>query len=184
MTWHENSTMNHHYDNLIERWSRSLAKRVARRSVLRSLGTLLIGAAAMPLLPVARGQERSAAGEPSEGDADGDVNSCDYWRYCATDGFLCSCCGGSVTTCPPGTEPAPITWVGTCRRASDGKDYIISYNDCCGKSACGRCLCTRNERDKPLYVPRLANDYNWCVGSQSDIPYHCTVSRIVGMADR
>lgn len=165
------------YDSLIERWSRSLAKGVSRRSVLRSLGTLLIGSATMPLLPVARGQNQTpAAGE-------GDANACDYWRYCAIDGFLCSCCGGSVTTCPPGTEPAPITWVGTCRRASDGKDYIISYNDCCGKSACGRCLCNRNERDKPLYIPRLSNDYNWCVGSESDVPYHCTVSRIVGIAE-
>jgi methylamine dehydrogenase light chain len=165
------------YDSLIERWSRALAKGVSRRSVVRSLGTLLIGTAAMPLLPVARGQSQKAtAGE-------GDENACDYWRYCAIDGFLCSCCGGSVTTCPPGTEPAPITWVGTCKHASDGKDYIISYNDCCGKSACGRCLCNRNERDKPLYVPRLSNDYNWCVGSEADIPYHCTVSRIVGIAE-
>lgn len=165
------------YDNLIERWSRSLAKSVSRRSVLRSLGTLLIGTATIPLLPIARGQTQNPASD------EGDANSCDYWRYCAIDGFLCSCCGGSVTTCPPGTEPAPITWVGTCRHVSDGKDYIISYNDCCGKGACGRCLCNRNERDKPLYIPRLSNDYNWCVGSESDIPYHCTVSRIVGIAE-
>jgi methylamine dehydrogenase light chain len=165
------------YDNLIERWSRALAKGVSRRSVVRSLGTLLVGAAAMPLLPVARGQAQNAP------KGEGDENACDYWRYCAIDGFLCSCCGGTVTTCPPGTEPAPITWVGTCRHATDGKDYIISYNDCCGKSACGRCLCNRNERDKPLYVPRLSNDYNWCVGSESDVPYHCTVSRIVGIAE-
>lgn len=169
-----------YYDALTERWSRDLAKAVSRRSVLRSLGALLIGASAAPLLPVARGHAQTA---PGSEDPDGDPNSCEYWRYCATDGFLCSCCGGSVTECPPGTEAAPITWVGTCRRESDGKDYIISYNDCCGKAACGRCLCTRNERDRPIYVPRLANDLNWCVGSQSDIPYHCTVSRIVGIAE-
>jgi methylamine dehydrogenase light chain len=166
------------YDRLMERWSRSLAKGVSRRSVLRSLGTFIVGGATMPLLPIARGH---AAENPAP--ADGDANSCDYWRYCAIDGFLCSCCGGSVTTCPPGTEAAPITWVGTCKHASDGKDYIISYNDCCGKSACGRCLCNRNERDKPLYVPYLSNDYNWCVGSEANVPYHCTVSRIVGVAE-
>lgn len=166
------------YDRLMERVSRSLAKGVSRRSVLRKLGTLMVGGATMPLLPVARGH---AAENPSP--ADGDPNACEYWRYCAIDGFLCSCCGGTVTTCPPGTEPAPITWVGTCKHASDGKDYIISYNDCCGKGACGRCLCNRNERDKPLYVPYLSNDYNWCVGSESNIPYHCTVSRIVGVAE-
>ncbi|MBL8266691.1 methylamine dehydrogenase light chain [Steroidobacter sp.] len=165
------------YDRIFERWSRSLAKGVSRRSMIRSLGGLLIGGASLPLLPVARGQNETSA------PTDGDVKSCDYWRYCAIDGFLCSCCGGSVTTCPPGTEPAPITWVGTCRHASDGKDYIIAYNDCCGKSACGRCQCTRNERDRPTYVPYLANDLNWCVGSNSNVAYHCTVSRIVGVAE-
>jgi methylamine dehydrogenase light chain len=162
------------WDVLVERWSRSLAKRVSRRSALRSLGAWLIGASTVPLLPVARGQ--NAVREK------GDPAQCEYWRYCAIDGFLCSCCGGSVSLCPPGTEPAPITWVGTCRNAVDGKDYVVSYNDCCGKSSCGRCLCNRNEGDRPLYAPRASNDYNWCVGSKSGVPYHCTVSRIVGVA--
>lgn len=170
------------YDRLVESWSRSLAKGVSRRSLLRSLGATLVGATALPLLPVARGHAAAAAAEAAK-QGEGDPLACDYWRYCGIDGFLCACCGGTVTTCPPGTEPAPITWVGTCRHATDGKDYIISYNDCCGKASCGRCMCNRNEGDKPLYVPRLANDYNWCVGSESDIPYHCTVSRIVGVAE-
>jgi methylamine dehydrogenase light chain len=164
------------YDNLIERASRRLAKTVGRRSMLRSLGSVLIGAATLPLLPVARGQAQVKES--------GDPNACDYWRYCAIDGFLCGCCGGSVTTCPPGTEPAPITWVGTCRNAADGKDYIVSYNDCCGKSSCGRCLCNRNEGDRPLYLPRAANNYNWCVGSKSAGSYHCTVSRILSVASK
>jgi methylamine dehydrogenase light chain len=164
------------YDSIVERASRRLAKTVSRRSVLRTLGTLLVGASSMPLLPVARGQ--SGVKEK------GDQAACDYWRYCAIDGFLCACCGGSVTTCPPGTEPAPITWVGTCRNAADGQNYIVSYNDCCGKSSCGRCLCNRNEGDGPLYRPPVSNDYDWCVGSNANIPYHCTVSRIVGVADK
>jgi methylamine dehydrogenase light chain len=164
------------YDSLVERWSRALAQTSSRRSVLRRLGTVLVGAAALPLLPVARGQ--AVVKEQ------GDPATCEYWRYCAIDGFLCACCGGSVTTCPPGTEAAPITWVGTCRNATDGKEYIVSYNDCCGKSSCGRCLCNRNEGDRPLYRPQAANDYNWCVGSKANIPYHCTVSRIVGVADK
>jgi len=161
------------YDDVIERMTRRLAKTVARRSVLRTLGSVMVGAAALPLLPVARGQ--------SSEQESGDPASCDYWRYCAIDGFLCACCGGTVSVCPPGTQPAPITWVGTCRNAADGHDYIVSYNDCCGKSSCGRCLCNRNERDRPLYMAGRSNDYNWCVGSQSNLPYHCTVSRIVGM---
>jgi len=161
------------YDSMVERWSRQLAKTAGRRSVLKSIGTLLVGAAAMPLLPVSRARAASVKEE-------GDPQTCEYWRYCAIDGFLCACCGGSVTSCPPGTEPAPITWVGTCHNAADGRSYIVSYNDCCGKSSCGRCICNRNEGDGPLYRPPVANDYNWCVGSNSNIPYHCSVSRIIG----
>lgn len=161
------------YDDIVERASRGLAKQAGRRSLLRSLGRVLIGAAAVPLLPIARGQ--AVVKET------GDSTSCDYWRYCAIDGFLCSCCGGSVTVCPPGTEPAPITWIGTCKNAADGRDYIVAYNDCCGKSSCGRCLCNRNEGDRPNYNTRASNSYNWCVGSKSNGPYHCTVSRIIGV---
>ena len=164
------------FDSLVERLSRSLAKTTSRRSVIRKLGVLLVGAASLPLLPVARGQ--AVVKE------EGDPATCEYWRYCAIDGFLCACCGGSVTTCPPGTEPAPVTWVGTCRNASDGNDYIVSYNDCCGKSSCGRCLCNRNEGDRPIYRPQQANDLNWCIGSKANIPYDCTVSRIVGVVEK
>jgi methylamine dehydrogenase light chain len=168
-------------DSAIEARLRDVARRTSRRGVLGKLGTLLVGAAALPLLPVARGL---AAGDPQGGkSADpGDPSTCEYWRHCAIDGFLCSCCGGSQHQCPPGTEPSLITWIGTCHNPGDGKDYIISYNDCCGKSGCGRCLCNRNEGDKPLYVPFQSNDYNWCAGSQSDLPYNCSVSRIVGSA--
>ncbi len=164
------------YDDMVERLTRGLAKTVSRRSVLRSLSGFLVGTAALPLLPVARG---SAAGAAAP-----DESSCDYWRYCAIDGFLCACCGGSATACPPGTEAAALTWVGTCHNAADGRSYIVSYNDCCGKSSCGRCLCNRNEGDRPLYSPSTANDYNWCVGSKVGVPYHCTVSRIVGVATK
>ncbi|MDX2058506.1 MAG: methylamine dehydrogenase light chain [Gemmatimonadales bacterium] len=163
-------------DDLVEAFTRRLAKTVSRRSVLRALGGFLVGAAAVPVLPVKRGH--ATAGGPD------DETSCDYWRYCAMDGFICACCGGTARACPPGTEAAPITWVGTCRNASDGRDYIVSYNDCCGKSSCGRCLCNRNEGDRPLYLPANANDYNWCVGSKSGAPYHCTISRIMGVATK
>lgn len=165
------------YDDMVERVTRRLAQTVSRRSVLRSLGGLLVGAAGLPPLPVARGRRDGAPGSD-------DPTSCDYWRYCAIDGFLCACCGGSATSCPPGTESAAITWVGTCRNAGDGRQYIVAYNDCCGKGSCGRCLCNRNEGDKPLYRPTSANDYNWCVGSNAGVPYHCTVSRIVSVAGR
>jgi methylamine dehydrogenase light chain len=168
-------------DSLCERSARQLARRVSRRSVLGNLGVALLGAAVVPLLPVARGaQARGVSGETT---ADpGDPTQCDYWRYCAIDGFLCSCCGGSQHTCPPGTTASPTTWIGTCHNPADKRDYIVSYNDCCGKSTCGRCLCNRNEGDRPLYVPFRSNDYDWCAGSQAGIPYNCSISRIIGVA--
>ena len=173
MTW---------FDTLAEGGSRSLAKRTSRRGVIGYLGTLLVGAAALPLLPVARG----AAAEPSPADKSKGVNdpsSCNYWRHCAIDGYLCGCCGGSENTCPPGTQMSAVTWVGTCHNPLDGKDYVISYNDCCGKATCGRCLCNRNERDTPLYVPFQSNDYNWCSGNaKANVPYHCSTARIVAVA--
>jgi methylamine dehydrogenase light chain len=168
-------------DALVERWARDLARRASRRRFLGRLGGLMFAAGTVPLLPVARGAPAPAAAAGGAADP-GDPQTCEYWRYCAVDGFLCSCCGGSIHSCPPGTEPSPITWVGTCHNPGDGHEYIVSYNDCCGKSSCGRCLCNRNEDDKPLYIPFRSNDYNWCAGSQSGIPYHCSTSRIVGVA--
>ena len=168
-------------DAMVESVARDMARRVSRRRLLGSLGALLFGAATVPLLPVARG---APAGTPTGGTAadPGDANTCEYWRHCAIDGFLCSCCGGSTHSCPPGTEPSAITWVGTCHNPADGRDYIVSYNDCCGKASCGRCLCNRNENDKPLYMPFASNDYNWCAGSQVGISYNCSTSRIVGVS--
>jgi len=42
-------------DSLAEASVRSMAQRTSRRSLLASLGALLVGTAALPLLPVARG---------------------------------------------------------------------------------------------------------------------------------
>ncbi len=147
-------------DKLTVNTSRRLAQNSSRRSFITRFGTALVGGAALPLLPVARASAASSAEgmypgvarqeSGVEGDP-GDPSQCDYWRYCAIDGFLCSCCGGTQNTCPPGTEMSPITWIGTCLNPEDGKNYIISYNDCCGTSSCGRCLCNRNERDTPIY---------------------------------
>lgn len=169
----------HSVDRLVEAVARDMARRMSRRRLIGSLGALLFGASTLPLLPVARGAPAPTGPAGADG---GDPKSCDYWRHCAIDGFLCSCCGGSSHSCPPGTEASAITWVGTCHNPGDGHDYIVSYNDCCGKSSCGRCLCNRNENDKPLYMPFMSNDYNWCAGSQVGIAYHCSTSRIVGLS--
>ena len=120
------------------------------------------------------GRARPAPDEDIAG-AEGDPTRCEYWRHCAIDGFACACCGGSASACPPGTEKSPVGWVGTCRNPADGKDYIISYNDCCGKGWCGRCGCNRNEGERPDYHWVRNNDINWCVSAKS-LAYHCSVA--------
>ena len=174
--------------NWLDKWYEKSARRVARgssrRSFLSKLGATLVGAAGLPLLPVARGAALEQSTVPDDATLTGpvgDPQSCDYWRHCAMDGYLCSCCGGSHTTCPPGTEMAPITWIGTCRNPGDDKDYIISYNDCCGKLNCARCMCGRNEGDKAIYYPAKSNDIVWCFGTQNNL-YHCTTALVVGVA--
>src|ERR1700687_461648 len=166
----------------IDRWfthlTRAVARRTSRRGFLAQFTALRAGAAALPLLPVMRGIARAAAGEPDASTPHGDPGNCDYWRHCAIDGFLCSCCGGTQHPCPPGTEQSPVTWIGTCRNPADGKDYVISYNDCCGKHVCGLCYCHRNQGDKPIYYPSRSNDINWCYGTTKGV-YNCSTSIVV-----
>jgi methylamine dehydrogenase light chain len=171
-------------DRLVGELARRLARRSSRRGFLARAGALLVGASALPLLPVARAGAQArepAPGEPDASTPAGDPRSCDYWRNCAIDGFLAACCGGTHTSCPPGTQMSPVTWIGTCRNPADGRDYVISYNDCCGKNACGRCFCHRNEGDKPVYVPSRANDIDWCMGDVG-VVYNSTVVLVLGVA--
>ncbi len=174
--------MNAPIDRWLEGASRKLARRSSRRSFLSALGTWAAGAAALPLLPVAR----ASASEPPQSTGNpqdpGDPTRCDYWRHCAIDGFLCACCGGSQSACPPGTEMSPLTWIGTCRNPADGRQYVISYNDCCGKTSCGRCLCNRNEGDRPAYRPQDNNDLNWCLGTKSPV-YTCSTAVLLGVKE-
>lgn len=172
-------------DTAARRGTTALADRTSRRGFLGRLGAVLAGAGALPLLPV----ERTFSAEPAPAaDAPsvtglkefGDQQSCDYWRYCALGGALCACCGGSASACPPGTEPSPITWVGTCFNPADGKRYLISYNDCCGKAGCQRCFCHRTEGAKPVYFPARSESILWCFGVHSNA-YHCTVAAVIGM---
>ncbi len=174
----------HPLDRVFETSARSLAKRTSRRSLLGSLGRLLVGASLLPLLPIDRtARAQSPEGGPSAGKPTDDPRSCDYWKYCAIDGFLCSCCGGSSHSCPPGTQPSPITWIGTCHNPGDGRNYIVSYNDCCGKVSCGDCFCNRNEAEKPMYRLSRNNDVNWCMAN-TESDYHCSVSVILGVAEQ
>jgi methylamine dehydrogenase light chain len=175
------------FDALFERSSRNLARRTGRRDFLGRIGALLVGGATLPLLPIARASadSKTSARVPAPSEdipgPPGDETSCDYWRHCAIDGSLCACCGGSAISCPPGTEVTPVTWVGTCRNPADGKDYLISYNDCCGKSLCGRCVCNRNEGERPEYHWYRNNDINWCAGATSAV-YNCSIAVVIGQA--
>ena len=168
-------------DQRAETLSRKQARLGSRRQFIHTFGALLIGASAYPLLPIYRNNAFAQA--KSNIPESGDPNDCNYWRHCAIDGYLCGCCGGSVTSCPPGTVVSDITWIGTCRNPTDGKDYVISYNDCCGKAACGSCACQRDEGDTPIYRPQNTNNLNWCSGSLADVPYHCSLSVVIGVKE-
>ena len=87
-----------------------------------------------------------------------------------------------MSSCPPGTLMSEVTWVGTCRNPTDGVDYIVSYNDCCGKGPCGGSFVHRNEGDKPVYYAHKSNDIGWCMGS-ANAAYNSTVSLVIGVAD-
>lgn len=101
------------FDRIGERQTRRSAQRVSRRSVISTLGQAMVGALAVPLLPFDRSGAAYGA-EPKKGEFKNttDDEVCDYWRYCALSGTLCTCCGGSVTSCPPGAEVSRVTWVG------------------------------------------------------------------------
>ncbi|MFO1469146.1 MAG: methylamine dehydrogenase light chain [Steroidobacteraceae bacterium] len=191
-------------DRVTERFSRNVAQRTSRRGVLGGLGVMMLGAAAFPLLPVARGAEApaakppaakppkvpgprgsaSAGGNPSQPVDPGDAASCEYWRHCAIDELPVRLLQLARPRAVRPARMSAVTWIGTCHNPGDGRDFVISYNDCCGRSGCGRCFCNRNQGDTPLYQPGRANDYNWCTGRQHrQHSYHCSTARIVGVAE-
>lgn len=171
-----------------ERTVRSIAGRTSRRGILARLGAILVAAPVFPLLPVSRAsaatKDRSVQARTTfaRHAQTKDDTACDYWRYCAIDGSLCTCCGGGVHTCPPGTEASPTSWVGTCINPDDGKAYLIAYRDCCGTATCGTCECDNTDRESQTYRPQGNNDIIWCFGVAST-EYNCSTAVLVGVAE-
>lgn len=164
-------------DKTTEKTSRKAATQFGRRSFLSKAGMALVGGALMPVLPFDRTGGAAFAAEAE------DETSCDYWRYCALDGNLCNTAGGGTTSCPPGTSASKVSWVGTCHNPKNGKDYLVSYNDCCGKAVMpGSTFCFRSEGERPGYRMGLHNDINWCMANANK-GYHCTVAVLVGLAE-
>ena len=172
-------------DQVGEKLVRRLAGRTSRRSIISKLGMSLAAVPAFPLLPVSRASAQ-AADAPALTDVQKaaqtkDDTQCNYWRYCAISGSLCSCCGGTNSLCPPGTQPSLTSWVGTCRNPDDERLYIIAYRDCCGTSGCGRCRCSIHDEAMPAYRPSGNNEIIWCFGTSS-MQYHCSTGALVGLA--
>ncbi len=172
-------------DRLSERATRLLAGRTSRRGLLARLGAWSAMAPVLPILPVRRALAADAAAKPPTPFAAaaqaGDDTKCNYWRYCALDGYLCSACGGGVHSCPPGTEASPTSWIGTCFNPIDSRSYLVAYRDCCGQDACGQMNCLGTDGDTPAYRPQSNNDIIWCYGAKS-LMYNCSTAAIVGLA--
>jgi methylamine dehydrogenase light chain len=174
------------FDSFSERVTRRLAGYTSRRSFLSKLGIVFVAAPVLPLLPVARvtAAENAPKTDFERHAQAKDPNKCNYWRYCAIDGILCGCCGGGVHTCPAGSEPSPISWIGTCLNPEDNRSYVIAYRDCCGKPACAAeksCQCHAVDRELPTYRQQLNNDIIWCFGNAA-ASYHCSTAALVGQA--
>lgn len=174
-------------DSRCEAALRRLAGHTSRRGLLARLGVTLVAAPLFPVLPVSRawaakdrsGQAKTTFARNAQSTDD---TKCDYWRYCAIDGSLCTCCGGGVHSCPPGTEPSPTSWVGTCVNPDDGRAYLIAYRDCCGSADCNRCVCDNTDRATEVSNPQSNNDIIWCFGTTS-MEYHCSTAAVVGLAE-
>jgi methylamine dehydrogenase light chain len=171
-------------ESLGEHVTRRLARRTSRRSLLSKLGAALVAAPLFPLLPVQRARAADKVNETdfSRAAQTKDDTQCNYWRYCGSDGFMCSCCGGGLHSCPPGSQASPTSWIGTCINPDDGRGYLIAYRDCCGASACNQCFCEGTDHAMPIYRPQANNHIIWCFGTTS-MEYHCSMSVLVGVAE-
>ena len=96
-------------DDLFERKTRKVAQQSSRRGALIRIGKLMVGTAfVLPVLPFDRTAQAAAGAARKAANAKPGDQDCEYWRYCAQDGYLCSCCGGTASTCPVCKKLLPI----------------------------------------------------------------------------
>jgi methylamine dehydrogenase light chain len=166
-------------DRRMERGLRTTAQNIGRRNFLARVGAILVGGTVLPMLPFDRRSGTVlAAGTEQE-----DETKCEYWAYCGIDGTLCNACGGTISQCPPGSDPSKVSWVGTCTNPRDKKAYLVSYYDCCGKTSClEEAACSRHEGERPGYRIGTMSDMNWCMANTSK-GVHCSTAVVVGVAD-
>jgi len=83
------------------------------------------------------------------------AQSCTEWFRCNQQGCLCSCRGGSDSSCPPGTSSGTKSWYACCYDPVRNRAFIVRSIDCCQSSQpspCpSSCLCSRGQPQP-----------NWC----------------------
>ena len=166
-------------ETAVEQAARRSARVAGRRDALKKVGGIFMGGAVASSLPF----DRSFGAPPEEINGIDDDTACNYWRYCAMDGLLCTTTGGTKTACPVGSEASQVAWVGTCHNPIDEREYFVSYYDCCGKTPyrAGQ-FCLNSEGERPQYRMGLSNAINWCMANENS-GYHYTVAIVVGEAE-
>jgi methylamine dehydrogenase light chain len=180
-------------DRLAEKMLRGFASRTSRRNVFSILGGLLAGAAALPLLPVAKGGEAEGA-DPS--DPNSGAEAAQVLRQSAGSGrshqvrllallrdrriavlvlrrhrHLVSARYGDVAHHLDRHLPQS--------RGSAQLHHLVQR--LLRRSRWGRCACQNNQGDRPIVRPQTNNEVTWCFGTKSQ-SYTCTVALILGVA--
>src|SRR5438132_6602396 len=118
-------------NDLVEDFSRNIASRCTRRSLLGRLSRVALGVLGIQLLPVLPFDRRVHAFHSS-----GDPCT-DNWMLCGAQGTLCQYCpNGGQIQCPTGSGCSFLqygngTWCACCLNPDTGQGRTICYYDCC-----------------------------------------------------
>jgi len=145
------------FDRWVEQGTRSMSKRVSRRSALTAMGKFLlalVGAELLTILPLDRQVEVAKASGVESG------HNCSYWAYCGINApRLCYCCVNNHCMCPYGTLPGGA-WQACCNTGT-GSRYWVTYWDCCASGPPIQCI-------NPNCSCQITNNPAYCSG------YYCT----------